>query len=259
LMTTAATIGVTQTALPTASAGLYDHGPALRVQLVRGALASVSLDEVLSGSSLAAIGDGSAGNWEIFQFADCDLVGEDTYELSTRLRGQAGSNGVMPQEWPAGSIFVLLNAVPEQIALASSARGVTQHYRYGPGTRPLSDPSYQYRTEAFAGIGLRPYSVAHLGATANGTATDVTWIRRARIGGDNWDAEEVPLAEAFERYRVRVFKDGVEVRQATVTAPNWTYTAGMQFVDGAGETQITVTQLSEVFGEGPAARLDLVG
>lgn len=257
LLTSASTIGVTQTALPSACAGLYDHGPAVRVQLVRGSLQAVSQDQVLSGANLAAIGDGTADNWEIFQFSDCELVDENTYELGTRLRGQAGSNGIMPQEWPEGSMFVLLNAVPEQIDLASSARGVTQHYRYGPGTRPISDASYQYRTEAFQGIGLRPYSVAHLTATPNGGATDVTWIRRARVGGDSWDGDEVPLSETFERYRVRVFKDDVEVRQVTVNASEWSYTAVMKTADGAGETRITVTQLSEIFGEGPAAGLDL--
>lgn len=250
LLTSSSTIGLTQTDLPKACVGLYDRGPALRVKTVRGDLQSVSLDQVLGGANFAAIGDGSSDNWEVFQFAEAEIVDENTFEVRMRLRGQAGTGGLMPDQWPAGSVFVLLNGVPEQIELASSARGVTQHFRYGPGTRPLSDPSYQHRVDAFSGVGLRPYSVAHLRATPNASALDVTWVRRTRLEGDSWEGEDVPLSEAFERYRVRVFKDGVQARQVTVSQPSWTYTAFMQALDGAGETYVEVAQVSETYGEG---------
>ena len=257
LLTSASVIGMTQTALPRVSAGIYDRGPALRVQLIRGDLQSVSTDQILGGANLAVIGDGSAHNWEVFQFAQADIIDADTFDLTLRLRGQAGTDGVTPVEWPEGSIFVLLNGVPEQIELASSGRGVTQHFRYGPGTRPLGDASYQYRTEAFSGIGLRPYSVAHLRGVLRDGDVDLTWIRRARVGGDNWDTEDVPLSEAFERYVVRVFKNGVQVRQLAVNDPNWTYTAALRAADGAGVTRIDVVQMSETYGEGPASGLVL--
>ncbi len=256
-LTSASVIGQTETVLPTACAGVFDRGPALRVKLIRGELVSVSTDQILGGANLAVIGDGSADNWEVFQFAQSEIVEENTFELTMRLRGQAGSNGIASNEWPIGSIFVLLNDVPEQIELASTSRGVTQHFRYGPGTRPLSDASYQYRTDAFAGNGLRPYSVAHLRATPDGGNLDVTWIRRTRIGGDSWDGEDVPLSEAYERYAVRVFVDGVQKRQVTVPSPNWTYTSGMQAADGAGETRFDVAQISDVFGEGPSTNVVL--
>jgi hypothetical protein len=257
LLKSASVIGMTQTALPKASAGIYDRGPALRVQLIRGDLQSVSTDQILGGANLAVIGDGSAENWEVFQFAQADIIDADTFDLTLRLRGQAGTDGVTPDEWPEGSIFVLLNGVPEQIELASSARGVTQHFRYGPGTRQLGDASYQYRTEAFSGIGLRPYSVAHLRGVLRDGDVDLAWIRRARVGGDNWDTEDVPLSEAFERYVVRVFKDDIQVRQLAVSDPRWTYTAALQATDGPGATRIDVAQMSKTFGEGPASGLVL--
>ena len=257
LLPSASIIGVTQSVLPKACSGLYDRGPALRVQLIRGDLQSVSPDQILGGANLAAIGDGSADNWEVFQFAEAEIIDEDTFELRTRLRGQAGTDGIVPDDWPEGSIFVLLNGVPEQIGLASSARGVTQHLRYGPGSRPLGDPSYQYRVEAFAGNGLRPYSVVHLRAEAVAGDVALTWVRRARKDGDPWEGAEVPLSETFERYAVRVFKAGIPVRQETVSDPNWTYTAAMQAADGAGLTRIEVAQISELFGEGPASSLVL--
>ena len=258
LLTSASVIGQTQTAMTRACAGVYDRGPALQVKLIRGDVQAVTPDQVLGGANVAVIGDGSKDNWEVFQFAQADIIDEDTFELRMRLRGQAGTNGIMPDVWPEGSIFVLLDGGPEQIDLASSARGVTQHFRYGPGTRPLSDPSYQYRTEAFAGIGLRPYSVAHLRAQTVNANTALSWIRRTRVDGDPWDGEEVPLSEAYERYAVRVFKDGIQVRQASVSQPNWTYTAAMQAADGAGSvTRFDVAQISDAFGEGPSTALTL--
>jgi hypothetical protein len=256
-LTSALVIGQTQTVLQKACSWLLDRSPVLRVKMIRGNVKSLSVDQLLSEANLAVIGDGSAQNWEVFQFAQAEIVNENTFDLCVRFRGQAGSNAVEPDQWPEGSIFVLLDGRPQQIELASSARDVTQHYRYGPGTRPLSDPSYQYRTDAFSGIGLRPYSVCHLQATPSGAGLDVSWIRRARIGGDAWGEQDVPLSKSFERYVVRVFKAGVQTRQTTVSKPNWTYTSQMNLAYGAGKTRIDVAQTSDTYGEGPVVTLTL--
>ncbi len=258
VLSSAAVIGLTETVLPQARAGLLDRGPALRVRLIRGDLQSVSLAQLLGGANGAVIGDGSAANWEVFQFAQAELVAEHTYELRLRLRGQAGTDGIMPQDWPAGSVFVLLDPDVEQIALPPSARGVTQHFRYGPAARAPSDPSYGYRTEVFAGIGLRPYRVAHLRARQVSGGLALTWVRRTRLDGDPWGTVDVPLGEAYEAYRLRVFVGGLLRREVTVTAPEWSYPAALQAQDGAGAgTRIEVHQLSDVFGEGPAKTLVL--
>jgi len=258
VITASAVMGITQTELPKACSGLYDHGPALRVQLIRGSLQSVDNQQMLGGANMAVIGDGSPDNWEVFQFANADITAENTYDLTLRLRGQGGTDTLSPAVWPEGSIFVLLNGAPQQIDLAPAARGVTQHYRYGPAQRPLSDASYQYRTATFSGIGLRPYSVAHLRAAKQSGNIDVSWIRRARLDGDTWDVAEIPLAETFERYNVRVFCDGVLCREATVSSPEWTYSAALQSADGpASEVRFDVAQVSETYGEGPSRSLNV--
>jgi len=115
-----------------AGPGRFDNGPALEVRLTSGALESVTQAGLLAGGNLAAIGDGTAGGWELFQFAEALLVGPNTYHLSLRLRGQLGSDALMPPVWPAGSTFVLMNGVPSQINLPRSLRRVAQHYRVGP-------------------------------------------------------------------------------------------------------------------------------
>ncbi|MFC2967852.1 baseplate multidomain protein megatron [Acidimangrovimonas pyrenivorans] len=257
LLPAGAVIGLTQTALLRAAPGLWDRGPALRVKVYGGTLASVSQAEVLNGANAVAIGDGSSGNWEVIQFAGAVLVAPDTYDLSLRLRGQAGSDGLMPDVWPEGSLFVALDGAPRQIALAASARGLARHYRIGPAGRAYDDPSYVHLVEAFEGIGLRPYAPCHLAAdVAADGALAVSWIRRTRIDGDSWQSVEVPLGEAREAYLVRVVSGGGVVREEEVSAPAWSYPAAAQAADGVvAPYEIRVAQVSDSFGPGLFAAL----
>ena len=259
LVPRAAIVGTTLTAMSAAQPGLWDRGPALRIELVRGALQSMEMADILSGRNVMAIGDGSPDIWEVFQFVEAELVAPRIYDLRLRLRGQAGTDGVMPPEWPAGSRVVLLDKAPVQVDLAPTARDVARHYRYGPARRPLGDPTFGYRTASFRGVGLRPYPVAHLRADERPDgALALSWTRRTRIDGDGWDAAEVPLGEARERYLVRVSVDGVERRAVEVGDAGWTYTADARAADGlAGVTRIEVAQVSDRFGPGPARPLVL--
>jgi hypothetical protein len=240
-----ATIGTTLTTLEPAMAGRWDHGAALRVQLVRGELSSTDRLGVLSGRNAIAIGDGSADGWEVFQFQEAVLVAPNTYDLRLRLRGQQGTEAVYR---PAGSLVVLLDGALVQPDYPSTLRGVTRSYRFGPATRGYDDPTYQTVTSGFTGTGLRPYPVCHL--TSKGEVT--TWVRRTRVDGDSWDAAEVPLGEDREAYVVRIFGYGDLKREVIVTAPEFTYSASDKAADGvtAGYT-LQVAQLSDRYGAGP--------
>jgi hypothetical protein len=248
-----ATVGETESILLEACTGMWDRGAALRVKLVRGELSTATAEELFSGANLAAIGDGSSDNWEVFQFVEAVLVDTDTYDLTLRLRGQVGSDANIPSDWPVGSRFVLLDGVPAQIELASTARDVTQHYRYGPALRAIDDASYNYEVEAFKGIGLRPYTPCHLKTVEDGFGDlNVNWIRRTRIDGDNWSGLDVPLGEASESYLVRVTKNNVILRETVTNTTQWTYSAGMKTADGvAGAFEVNVAQVSQRFGAGP--------
>ncbi|OZA03487.1 MAG: host specificity protein, partial [Rhodobacterales bacterium 17-64-5] len=162
LIAGSAVIGVTEAPLLRASPGVWDRGAPLRIRISDGELASADTLAVLNGANAMAIGDGSAANWEVFQFADAQIVAPDTYELSTRLRGQLGTDAVMPEVWPVGSTVVLLDLALSQIDLPLSARGLARYYRIGIAARGLDDPNVTTLVEAFDGVGLRPYSVAHL-------------------------------------------------------------------------------------------------
>jgi len=246
------TVGVTRTALPSACSGLMDRGDVLEVKLISGALSSVGEEALLSGANMAAIGDGSADNWEVFQFAEAELVAPQTYWLSKRLRGQAGSDGLIPGSWPEGSDFVLLDGVPSQIQLSPNLRRVAQNFRIGPALRGYDDPSYRHSVVAFDGNGLRPYSPCHLrSAKQPGGQYDISWIRRTREGGDSWDTPDVPLGEESENYVVRVFKDGALMRETMVPVPSWQYDTAAQAADGVtAPFNVSVAQVSAIYGAG---------
>jgi hypothetical protein len=247
----AATVGTTETPLAFAEPGLWDRGPALRVRLARGVLASVGAERVLAGASVAAIGDGASDHWEVFQFAEAELVAPQTWDLRLRLRGQAGTDGVMPAAWPSGSRFVLLDGVPTQWSYPASQRDRLRHYRWGPATRPSSDPSWRHSEMAFRGVGLRPYAVCHLRARQVGGDTALTWVRRTRIDGDSWSGLDVPLGEDGEAYLLRVLRNGEVLREEQVAQPSWTYGAATRAADGPGPVTVEVAQLSDRFGPGP--------
>nr|WP_299353003.1 hypothetical protein [uncultured Shimia sp.] len=256
-----AVIGATQSPLAAAPAGLIDRGDALQVKLISGALESISHDGLLAGGNLAMIGDGSSGNWEVFQFEQAELIAPDTWWLSRRLRGQLGSDALMPPIWPTGSYVVLFGEEVTQITLASTLRNVARHYRIGPAQRGYDDPSYEHRIEAFSGNGLRPYSPCHLRASTDAAgALAINWVRRTRIDGDSWDLFEVPLGEDTESYHLRVVQGGAVLRETTVGEPAWVYGASEQVADGiSGAFDIEVAQVSARYGPGLYATLTVEG
>jgi len=255
-----ATIGQSLSALDAAAHGIWDRGAPLRVAVTGGALASAGSDQVMNGANLVAIGDGTPSNWELFQFRDASLVAPDTYDLSMRLRGQAGTDALIPTAWPAGSLVVFMNGAPGQLTLPLAARDLSRHYRIGPAKRPYDDPSYTHRTEAFAGIGLRPLSVCHLRSRrTTGGDQVIAWVRRTRMDGDSWSGVEVPLGELRETYLVRVILANTFKREMTVGMPGWTYSQAQMTADGlAGQSfTVEVAQLSDSFGPGPFTRMTI--
>ncbi|QIR84699.1 glycoside hydrolase/phage tail family protein [Paracoccus sp. AK26] len=244
-------IGRTETVLRRARAGVLDRGEPLRIRLKDGALRSVGLKALLAGGNALAIGDGSLENWEVIQFAKAVPVERNLWEISDRLRGQAGTDGTMPDVWPEGSIVVLLDGAAQQVTLPPSARGQDRFWRIGPARRPFDDPSYRAKTTRVRGIGLRPYAPCHL--RLDGRV--VSWIRRSRIDGDGWDGADIPLGEVQERYRIRILQGGIIRHEAEVGRPDYTLPEQVWADALAGGTfTVAVAQLSDQFGPGPFAR-----
>lgn len=260
LVEQSAILGTLQQPLLAQRSGLWDRSGDLQIRVETGALSSADMATVLAGGNAAAIGSGEDDVWEVMQFTDATLVGPDTWEIGLRLRGQLGTDAVMPDVWPVGSVFVLLDAAVGQVDLASSARGLERYWRVGPARRSVDDASYTEKVLAFQGIGLRPYSPVHLRAAPNGTARDITWIRRSRVDADSWDGVDVPLGEASEQYVLRITDATTIRREELLTSASFTYTDAMRASDGTlPEYFIEVAQVSERFGAGPYTRIQING
>lgn len=158
-----------------------------------------------------------------------------------------------------GALVVMMDAALEQIALPLDALGLERSYRIGPASRPLGDPSQRDISAVFQGVGLRPYRPAHLRARWDALGdVHLTWVRRTRRGGDGWGVSEVPLSETYERYVVRVRKGGAVLRVADCDAPGFVYSSLAQLQDGVeGSFTLEVAQVSDVFGPGPFASLEI--
>jgi hypothetical protein len=247
--------------LPEAEPGRWMRA-AFRVRTGSGSLQTRDEIDVLNGANAAALRAGGAGDWEVIQFRCAELVGTREYRLSDLLRGQAGTDAVVPAIWPAGTEFVLLDGLGARLPLAAAARGLERHYRIGLATRGYDDPSYLHRVAAFEGVALRPYRPAHLAARRlpdGGIA--LAWIRRTRIDGDSWLGTEVPLGEETESYVVRAFDaGGAMLREVSTAAPAFVYTAAAQAEDGAaGAVAFEVAQVSVRYGAGPFERIEIDG
>ncbi|WP_299131408.1 glycoside hydrolase/phage tail family protein [uncultured Amaricoccus sp.] len=255
-----AILGETLDALPAGVPGRWMRAT-VRVRIRYGALESRSAASVLNGANVAALRDGSSSDWEVFQFTKAELVAPQVYKLSGLLRGQAGTDGQIPVEWPAGTDFVLIDRALAQIDLPASARGIERHYRIGPTSKSYDDASFVHRVLAFDGVGLRPYRPTHLRAVRSPSGDiSVSWTRRTRIDGDNWQGVDVPLGEDSERYHVRIFTRAAVLREYFVEAPNLTYSKAAQEADDFGSVAIfEVAQVSGRFGPGGYERIEFNG
>jgi hypothetical protein len=251
-------VGETLEPLAYCEAGLRSAAR-LRVRVASGRLQSVDPIALLNGANAAALRHGDAGDWEVLQFETAQLVGPGEYVLGGLLRGQAGTDGIVPPIWPIGTDFVLLDRGPVQIDMPQSVRGLERHYRIGPALRGYSDSSYRHDVQSFSGVGLRPYRPVHpVVDVLPGGAIRIRWTRRTRVNGDSWESETVPLGEEQERYRVVLHAAGVVVREVETSQPMYVYGTVAQEADGMSTALVAeIAQISHAYGPGPGLTVTL--
>jgi hypothetical protein len=237
---------------------VWDLANELKVEIFSDELSTLPEENVLNGGNALAI-ENSNGGWEIVQFVYAQLTGTRTYTLTKLLRGQLGTEDQMENALPAGARIVLLESTLQQLSLGINDINREYYIQYGPANRDIGDDLYQTVQRTFTGRGLRPYSPVHVGGIDEGSGNiRISWIRRTRINGDNWDyIDDVPLNEAYERYEVDVL-DGSDnvVRTLTVTdATSVVYTAAQQSTDGISTPfDVIVYQISDQVGRGIGRR-----
>ena len=151
---------------------------------------------------------------------------------------------------------------------AEADLGIPWNWRIGPASRPVSDETHVARSFAPEGVGLRPFSVAHVEQPwrrprAPGDLT-IRWTRRSRaLEADAWEQVEVPVGEEVECYEVEI-RDGAAVKRVlTSSTTSVLYCAAQQTADwgaplGPGDTlAIRIFQLSARLGRGAPASVTL--
>ena len=255
---TPATIGTTASVLPKGPEGRWDWGAKMRVVLWGGSLASAEKNALLAGANVAAVRR-TDGEWEVIQFLNAELVSKNTYLLSGFLRGQGGTE--TDTDIPIGAPFVLLNGAVRQPSVSALERNVQLHWRSGPSRLPVHNTAYTTQKKAFRGVGLRPLSPVHIYARRqNNSDLKISWVRRTRIGGDDWSVPDVPLGEENEQYEVDVFRANSVVRSLSANTQTVLYTAAQQrhdFTTLPSSVRVKICQISRFFGRGASREAHL--
>jgi len=188
-------IGAMASALPPASAVLFDRQASVEIELVSAdfQLLDASLEDLAAGANRALIGA------EVIQFAAATALGGAHWRLSGLLRGRGGTEQAAQAGHAAGAPFVLLDGMPVAVDPAKlDPTGATSLAAIG-----LADSAPVVAPIANAGLTLRPMTPVHPRVKLLiGGGLALSWTRRAR-GGWMWpDGVEAPLNEQAEAYLV---------------------------------------------------------
>lgn len=222
------------------------------VALDRGGLESVTSVALLAGANRLAIETGEG--WEIIQFRDATLIGDGVWQIAGLLRGQSGSETAA--EISSGRRIVVLDGAPIGFSIDDNEWNVPVEVRAGPARLAPEHASYASELVTIGREDLRPLSPVHLRVVREGSVLTIRWIRRTRIGGDSWGVGDVPLGEAFERYRISVGVPGATAETFESDIPEWTISNANETALFGGlldEVEIAVSQVSERYGPGRAA------
>ncbi|PKP62888.1 MAG: hypothetical protein CVT86_06630, partial [Alphaproteobacteria bacterium HGW-Alphaproteobacteria-8] len=177
------------------------------------------------------------------------------------LRGQRGTEGAMGNPAPAGARVLVLDDSLASLPIAEADLGIPWNWRIGPASRPVSDETYIAQSFTPQGVGLQPFSVAHVEQPWRkprppGDLT-IRWTRRSRaLAADNWGAVEAPLSEETEAYEVEILDSAAVKRILSTAITSAVYTAAQQTADwgaplGPGDSlTVRIFHLSALVGRG---------
>lgn len=237
-----AQFGILAAPLAAGPAWRFDLANTVLIDLLSGALQSVTDDQLFAGANALAL-ETAPGVWEILQFGIATIVSTGRWELSRLLRGQKGTEDAVAPMVAVGARVVTLSPALVSLPITEAELGMPWNWRIGPADRAAGDALNLATTFTPQGRGLRPWSpVAIKGTWLAGGDIGLTWIRRTRaLAGDSWNAPEVPLGEAAESYDLEILTGGgLLVRTvAALGSAAWTYFAAQQVTDfGAAITSL---------------------
>ena len=245
--------GTTLTQLPKGVIGRIDDSFRLTLRMANAQLSSKPLSRVASGANAIALK--TELGWEVIQFLNAELIGPNTYALSKLLRGQSGSDGFMAQNLEAGAIVVLLPEQSQALPIDTDLRGAQLTLSAIAGREATATHSLDYQ-----GVHMIPLSPVHVKARLINDELVLTWIRRTRLGGDDWASVDVPMAQEREAYSVQLVQDNAvtfecEVLRAECTLSSAALTA--LNLHSKPYVKVRIAQLSQRVGAGYALEADV--
>ncbi|HFB54456.1 MAG TPA: hypothetical protein ENJ46_00910, partial [Hellea balneolensis] len=234
--------------------GRFDQQESVDIYLPGATLSSLNRIDVLGGGNMLAVDNGH--EWEIFQCQQAELIATDTYRISGFLRGLYGTDEFVHTDIPVGSRIVSLSSGWQELKLAHGVRGNDMDFSFTVKDRPDSETvSLLYK-----GQHVRPLSPVHAKAHITGDNLAVTWIRRTRIGGDDWVSLDVPLGEAAEVYEVDFSVEGDVFYTQQVFEPRLDIVLALLEAENGGALNyitLTIYQISQSYGRGVGSLLDI--
>lgn len=191
-------------------AALADHVGFAEVDLANDAMTLVSADDAAldAGANLAMLGD------ELLQFGVAEHLGGVRWRLSMLWRGRRGTDAAIGTARPGDRFVLVQRETLKQLDIAAAIGSTIAVLAQG-----VDDPADAAPVAMqVGGISLLPPAPVHLKAVETAEGTQLSWIRRSRLGWRWRDGVDVPLGEESERYQVDLVFDG-ESRTVTTEAP----------------------------------------
>lgn len=231
-------MGKTKSVLSAGPIGRWDKANKLQIEVFGGEMESKALLDVLAGANKLAVE--TTRGWEILQYTQVDLISQDVYELSNLLRGQYGSEAVMEQSLAVDARVLLINDILTHLPAESIDGQGTLRLRAGPADVPENDNLWQNFELLPHQPALTPLAPAHLRGRKTDQGWRLSWIRRARIGGDDWQQADIQLDERVEKYSLTFLLNGVVKRTLTVSSAVYDYAKADFDLDRAAQNSLTV-------------------
>lgn len=251
LLTSRATAGYVQEALPSAPAGRTDLTSTLKVRLISGSLSSTDHDTMAMDKTVNIAAVGSAGRWEILRFQTASQDADGIWNITGLHRAirdtLSGANS-----HAAGDKFVLLDANDaRRVIIENSDIGSVRYFKGVTIGRNIAQAPAQATTPL--GAGLKPFRPACLHASQSAGNWTLTWARQ-----DKKQArflQQPVMSESTESYTIDILDLGGNVLNTyTSSSETMSYTTTLQSADFGGTVNFLkwrVAQVSAVVGAGP--------
>lgn len=243
------TIGAAQNVLPADSGAVIDRVSVLNLKVIAGEFYAITEQQMMTGKNYAAYG--AQGRWEIVQFSDVVVTGDDTVAISNLVRGMRGT------EWAtgmhsAGDRFILLDD-PDNVFVGFDISNLMVSRQYKAVTIGTNVQDAQEAFFTYTGVNLKPLSPMNCRGEIIDEDWHVSFVGRTRYQGSYWYSGVQPANEPVTNYVIEILSAGSVVRLISSSVTEFVYTAAMQIEDFGAPVEslnLRIFQTSQAVGRG---------